>query len=152
MKTQSKPLVRDHEPRVAPGDRSLADWSGRLIALAAIFGATGVIFGAFGAHALAGVLEGSAGDTWDTAARYHLLHAVALIGVAYVHDRRPRVLTRAAGLSFTVGIVLFSGSLYALAVTDIQILGAVAPLGGAALITGWMSLAAAALQRTHAAD
>ena len=152
MKTRGESGVRADDPRVTPGNRGLSDWFGRLIALAAIFGATGVVFGAFGAHALAGVLEGSAGDTWDTAARYHLLHAVALIGVAYIHDRRPRALSRAAGVFFIVGIVLFSGSLYVLAVTDIKILGAVAPLGGAALIAGWMLLAAAVLGRTHTAD
>jgi uncharacterized membrane protein YgdD (TMEM256/DUF423 family) len=105
--------------------------------IAGIAGATGVVLGAFGAHALAGrVTDPHLLEVWDTAGRYHLVHAVAL-GLVAAHPRRPR----AAGAAFCLGILLFSGSLYAMTLTGVRALGAITPLGGLAFITGWVVLA-----------
>lgn len=102
-----------------------------------IFGALGVLLGAFGAHGLEERLaEAELLDHWKTAASYQLIHALALLGVA-AHPRSPRV----AGVAFTVGIVLFSGSLYVLSLTGIKALGMVTPLGGVAFLVGWTALA-----------
>ncbi len=104
--------------------------------VAAILGALAVAAGAFGAHALEGRVTPDRLDTWHTAATYHLLHAVALLalGLAPV----PRRLT---SMLFVFGILIFSGSLYALVLLDMPILGAITPLGGLCFIAGWLSLA-----------
>jgi uncharacterized membrane protein YgdD (TMEM256/DUF423 family) len=103
---------------------------------AAIFGASGVLLGAFGAHGLKAVLEShSAIGLWQTASLYHLLHAVVLLCLASRADVR-----HMAFRLFTFGILLFSGSLYVLALTSIKPLGAVTPLGGLLLIAGWIAL------------
>ena len=81
---------------------------------------------------------------FETGARYHLIHAVGLLGVAVAAERWPGALTRAAGWLIVAGIVLFSGSLYALALTGTRALGLVTPFGGVAFIAGWLCLAAAA--------
>lgn len=103
--------------------------------LPAGFGATGVALGAFGAHALAAHVTPERLTTWETATRYHLLHAVVLLALAALPTRSPwpRRL-------FAAGITLFSGSLYLLVLLDLPILGAVTPLGGVALIAGWISV------------
>lgn len=101
-------------------------------------GAMGVALGAFGAHALEGqVTDPHLLDVWETAARYHLIHSVALMGVA-AHPRRPIW----AGRLFTVGVLIFSGSLYTMVLTDLRWLGAITPIGGACLIAGWLALLA----------
>ena len=103
------------------------------IRIAAAFGASGVILGAFGAHGLKSILAANeAVEVWRTASFYHLLHAVVLLWAADHYDSR-----RWTFLSFAIGILIFSGSLYALAVTNIKILGAVTPFGGLVLIIGW---------------
>lgn len=109
------------------------------IVVAAIFGATGVVLGAFGAHALADRLEPARLASWHTAVQYHLLHAVALLalGLAYGHG------TRRVGISawsFSIGIALFSGSIYALVLTGSRWLGPITPIGGVCLIVGWIAL------------
>jgi uncharacterized membrane protein YgdD (TMEM256/DUF423 family) len=114
--------------------------------LAAIMGALGVITGAFGAHALEERLSADDLDTWQTAARYHFFHVVALLAVAYAAGRWGGGLTTAAGALFVASVVLFSGSLYLLATTGVRALGAVTPLGGLCFILGWGLLAAAALR------
>jgi uncharacterized membrane protein YgdD (TMEM256/DUF423 family) len=106
---------------------------------AALLGATGVALGAFGAHALAGVVRAERLATFETAVRYHLVHAVALLAVAALAERRPRVATAAAPL--VAGIVIFSGSLYALVLTDVGAFGMTAPVGGALLVAGWALVA-----------
>ncbi len=110
------------------------------LTIAGILGATGVAAGALGAHALEGSLSADDLDTWDTAARYQIYHALALLGVAWAVTRWSGALIRVAGVALAAGSVLFSGSLYLLAVTDTAVLGAVAPLGGASMIAGWMLL------------
>ncbi|MEM7128329.1 MAG: DUF423 domain-containing protein [Chloroflexota bacterium] len=112
--------------------------------LASIFAGLAVALGAFGAHALTGRIEPSLIETFETGARYHFYHALALVAVAVVIGRWPEAsLAPLAGWLFVVGILLFSGSLYALALSGIRILGAITPLGGLAFIGGWICLALA---------
>ena len=102
------------------------------IRIAALFGASGVVLGAFGAHGLKAVLAANQTlEIWHTASLYHLLHAVVLLWAA------------ARSLAFRLfacGILVFSGSLYLLAVTGRKWLGAITPLGGLLLIAGWLAL------------
>ena len=113
-----------------------------ILQLAALFGGLGVAIGAFGAHALRPMLE-QAGrfDTFETAVRYQFYHALALLSIGVLWAARPE-LTRlgTAGMLWAAGIVVFSGSLYALCFTGITKLGAVAPIGGLLLLGGWLSL------------
>ncbi len=115
--------------------------------IAALLGALGVGLGAFGAHGLAATFaaNGRAG-TYDTAAQYHLVHGLALLLTALLIRQQPQPWLNRAGYLFIGGIILFCGSLYILAIFDLGFMGAVAPLGGAALIAGWLCLAAAAWQ------
>lgn len=116
------------------------------LAIAAVFGGLAVAAGAFGAHALRERLSERSLEIFETAARYQMYHALALLLVALLISREefaPPTLI-ASGWSFIIGILIFSGSLYALSLTDIKVLGAFAPLGGAAFIAGWGALAFAA--------
>ena len=101
---------------------------------------TGVLAGAFGAHALKDILSDAMKAVYETAVRYQLLHGLALFAVAELDARNPRPAVRFAGTAFCVGIVIFSGSLYALSLTGVRGWGAVTPLGGAAFLSGWFSL------------
>ncbi len=113
--------------------------------LGSISGGLAVAFGAFGAHTLKDRLTEDALSTFETAARYHIYHALALLAVAFALTRWPDSnLPTAAGWLFVAGTVLFSGSLYLLSLTDVRWLGAIAPLGGTAFIAGWACLALAA--------
>ncbi|MFW5708970.1 MAG: DUF423 domain-containing protein [Chloroflexota bacterium] len=110
----------------------------RLIILASILGLLGVALGAFGAHGLESTLEANGRtDTFQTASRYHMYHALALLGIAWVARHYPSRLINSAGYLIFMGTLIFSGSLYILAVADLGIMGAVAPIGGTALIIGW---------------
>ena len=113
----------------------------RWFVLGAIFGAAGVALGAFGAHGLKSRVGADMLEIWETAAKYQLVHALALLATAWAADRWPGAWTTAAGWSFATGIVLFSGSLYALVLSGVRGLGAVTPLGGLAFIAGWVCLA-----------
>ena len=116
-----------------------------LLQLAALLGGLGVAIGAFGAHALHDTLA-KAGrlDTFETAVRYQFYHALALVAIGVLWAVRPELRTLGTtGWLWTGGILLFSGSLYALCFTGITKLGAVAPLGGLLLLAGWVSLALA---------
>lgn len=96
-----------------------------------------VLAGAFGAHALEGRLTPDRLQTFETAVRYQMYHALALLLVGWMLVQQPATsLTWSAGL-FSIGILVFSGSLYVLVLTDTPWLGAVTPLGGVAFITGW---------------
>jgi uncharacterized membrane protein YgdD (TMEM256/DUF423 family) len=108
--------------------------------LGSILALSAVLFGAFGAHALSETL--SAHDsiqTWETAVRYQMWHALALILLSLI--RAPQCAPKMTGLCFVVGTVLFSGSLYGLALDGPKWLGPVTPLGGLCLVMGWMLLA-----------
>ena len=111
--------------------------SNTLLCISAIAGCLAVVLGAFGAHGLEKTLE--ANDrvaTWDTAVFYHFIHAVMLWIVA---DRAK--VHRGAWWCFFIGILIFSGTLYALSLTNIRWLGAITPIGGVSLIIGWVMLA-----------
>ena len=112
--------------------------------IAAILGATSVGAGAFGAHLLRDKLTARMLDVWQTAAQYQMYHALALLAVAWIVHQAPysRPAT-AAGWAFIAGVILFSGSLYTMALSGITILGAITPLGGLSLIIGWICLAVA---------
>jgi len=112
--------------------------------LGALSGSLAVALGAFGAHALRDRLTPQMLQVFDTGQRYHMFHALALLAVAWASTRWPVGPVAAAGWLFVVGTVLFSGSLYALAVTGQRWLGAITPLGGVAFILGWLALAWAA--------
>jgi uncharacterized membrane protein YgdD (TMEM256/DUF423 family) len=115
-------------------DRSFAAAGAALAFLA-------VAAGAFGAHALRGLLSPVQMQVFETAARYQMYHALALLAVAWVSSRWPSVAIRFSGWMFVVGTVLFSGSLYLLVLTGIRWFGAVTPLGGIAFLAGWLALA-----------
>jgi uncharacterized membrane protein YgdD (TMEM256/DUF423 family) len=117
----------------------------RFIILAAVFGFLGVALGAFGAHGLQATLEANDHvDTFRTAVEYQMVHALVLIGAAWVSTRYPGKLIQWAGYLFAAGIILFSGSLYVLSLFDAGFMGAIAPLGGTALLAGWACLGFAA--------
>lgn len=115
------------------------------IILAAILGFTGVAIGAFGAHGLQPTLEANGRlVTFETANRYQMYHALALLAVAWLAQVIPGRLTNAAGYLLFAGAILFAGSLYVLAIFDMRIMGAVAPIGGTLLLIGWLCLGVAA--------
>ncbi len=107
----------------------------------ALFGFSGVAAGAFGAHGLKAVLDADALAIFETAARYQMLHALALLASAWASQQWPGRAARASTWLFGVGIILFSGSLYLLSLSGIRILGAITPVGGALLLAGWLALA-----------
>ena len=117
------------------------------IALGALLCAGAVAAGAFGAHALKGRLAPDLLAVYRTAVEYHFYHALGLVLVGCVATRlADATLAAASGWLMLAGIVLFSGSLYLLAVTGTRWLGAVTPLGGLAFIVAWVLLAVAALR------
>jgi len=113
----------------------------------ALAGVVGVALGAFGAHGLRGRLSPEMLGVFETAVRYHIYHALALVLTASLMGRVEGRSIVAAGWFFTAGIVLFSGSLYMLAATGITLLGAITPLGGLAFLIGWACLAIFAAAR-----
>jgi uncharacterized membrane protein YgdD (TMEM256/DUF423 family) len=113
------------------------------VMIASILGATSVGAGAFGAHALREKLEPRMLEVWQTAAQYQMYHALALLAVAWIIHQAPSRPATAAGWAFIAGVALFSGSLYAMALSGVRVLGMITPLGGLAFIIGWLCLAAA---------
>jgi uncharacterized membrane protein YgdD (TMEM256/DUF423 family) len=111
----------------------------------ALVGFIGVGFGAFGAHALRGRLSPDMLAVFETGVRYQMYHALAILIVGLATSRFDGWLIRAAGWSFIIGIVLFSGSLYTLALTGVTKLGMITPLGGLAFLAGWALLLVVAL-------
>ena len=106
----------------------------------AVLAALSVVAGAFGAHALKELLEPDMLAVWETAARYQMYASLGLLAVGYAGERWPCRLARAAGTLLAVGVLLFSGSLYVMALTGIRILGAITPFGGLCMIAGWVCL------------
>jgi len=117
------------------------------LGVAGLLGFTAVACGAFGAHALRARLSPALLEVYRTGALYHLVHAVAVFGVAVAGERLRR--GRIILTLFTAGIVVFAGSLYALAITGVGVLGAVTPLGGLLLLAAWALVAAEALPPGH---
>ena len=112
--------------------------------LSACAGFTGVALGAFAAHGLKSQLTPAYLAVFQTGAHYQLIHALALFGVGLLALLRPAPLVNCAGALFTLGIALFSGSLYALTLSGISALGMVTPFGGLAFLAGWLCLGMAA--------
>ena len=114
------------------------------IAIAATLGLLAVIAGAAGTHALRDTLDASALRTFETAARFQMYHALALLAVGLLGMRWQTRWLIAAAILFALGVLLFSGSLYILALSGIGIFGVIAPIGGVSLMAGWASLILAA--------
>ncbi len=116
------------------------------LAIAAILAGLAVAAGAFASHALRDKLSDRALEIFETASRYQMYHALALLLVAVLLAQvaMPSTLLNTAGYAFLAGIVLFSGSLYALSLSGVKWLGAITPLGGVAFLIGWGCVAAAA--------
>jgi uncharacterized membrane protein YgdD (TMEM256/DUF423 family) len=119
-----------------------------LVAAGGLLGLTGVAAGAFGAHALKNSLAPDRLAVFETAARYQLVHAVALLGAAWVQQSWPGRAAFAAGVCFLVGTLVFSGSLYALVLVGEPRLGAITPFGGISLMAGWILLIVAVAGRS----
>ncbi len=122
--------------------------------LAGLLGAVGVTLGAFGAHGLPGWLANQGLDAaevdkrmhnWEVGVRYQMYHALALAVVALLALRHNTASLSVAGFCFVLGVLIFSGLLYALVVTGVKILGAIVPIGGVLLIVGWLALVVAAM-------
>ena len=113
---------------------------------AAISGLLSVALGAFGAHALKDVLNLYSREIYEKAVQYHMFHTVALLAVGLLQNLQPHSSLAGAGWSFLLGLLLFSGSLYLLAITGAKWWGAITPLGGTAFLLGWAWLAYALLR------
>lgn len=109
--------------------------------IGSILGATGVMIGAFGAHALKNLLESSGRlETFETAVKYQFYHALALILLGILMNNQQHSLYQYSGYSFIIGTLIFSGSLYALCLSGITKFGMITPIGGVLLIAGWILL------------
>jgi uncharacterized membrane protein YgdD (TMEM256/DUF423 family) len=122
--------------------------SGRTLAIAGLLLALATIFGAFGAHALKAHLSADRLQVYETAVRYHFFHALGLLGIGLAMRFFDGAGIRWAATLVIVGIVLFSGSLYALTFGAPRPFGIVTPLGGLALIAGWICFAVGAWRAT----
>ena len=114
--------------------------SQRFLALGAVFAGSAVATGAFGAHALKNMLDAASLQVFETAIRYQMYHAIGLCIVSWAIDRYPDQRLQLIGWLFTIGILLFSGSLYVVSLAGIRWLGAVTPIGGLAFLAGWILL------------
>ena len=123
-----------------------------------VFGLTAVAAGAFGAHGLKERIDADMLAVWETAARYQVYHALALMGLGALMGTsrgggaKPQAAWVWAGRCWTLGVVVFSGSLYTLALSGVKWLGAITPFGGALLMVGWMLLIAHAVKGGAHAD
>jgi uncharacterized membrane protein YgdD (TMEM256/DUF423 family) len=111
-----------------------------LLRIGALFAFAGVALGAFGAHALRSRISAEMLAVWNTAVLYHLLHAVALFALG-LYAKATGADVKTGGLLLAAGILIFSGSLYALALSGIKPLGAITPIGGVLFLAGWAWLA-----------
>ena len=108
------------------------------VTVACVLGFAGVALGAFGAHALASITTANRLETWATAVDYHLFHTLAILALSALFRGKTSVWLQRALRAFIAGILVFSGSLYALVITDVGILGAITPVGGVLLLLGWI--------------
>ena len=116
------------------------------ISISAILGLVGVALGAFGAHGLKERLSADMMSVYQTGSHYHLIHVLALLGIGILARQMDVTAIKVAGISMIFGILVFSGSLYALAISEVRILGAITPIGGVGFMVGWAALALAAIQ------
>lgn len=112
--------------------------SQRFLVIGTVFAGSAVAAGAFGAHALKGILDAPSLQVFDTATRYQMYHALGLCIVSWAIDRYPEQRLEQTGWLFTLGILLFSGSLYVVSLAGISWMGAVTPIGGLAFLAGWL--------------
>jgi uncharacterized membrane protein YgdD (TMEM256/DUF423 family) len=124
--------------------------SGIFLVLASIFGFLGVALGAFGAHALKSSLSSEMLGVFETGVRYQMYHAFGLFAAALALQSAENRKVRFAGWLFVAGIILFSGSLYVLAVTGVRVFGIITPFGGVCFLAGWASLAWGFWERSKA--
>ena len=115
-------------------------------AAGAVLSGLGVLVGAFGAHGLRDRVTADMLAVFETGVRYHLIHGLAVLAVAWAAARWPNAWIGAAGWLFAAGIVVFSGSLYILAISGVRWWGAVTPIGGVCFLAGWAALAVGALR------
>lgn len=120
--------------------------------LAALSGALAVILGAFAAHGLRGQLEPRLLEVFHTGVSYQFYHVGALLAVGLMRQREEQRLLRVSAWLFLIGMLLFSGSLYLLALTGVHYLGLLTPIGGVSLLLGWLTLAAALMKVRQNAD
>ncbi len=117
------------------------------LALGASYGFLAVALGAFGAHALKAKLTPDLLAVWKTGVEYHFYHALALLAVGVLaRQLQPSGALTAAGVCFALGVLVFSGSLYALALSGVRVLGAVTPFGGLLFLVGWACLVRVAVK------
>ena len=110
------------------------------LVIGAISGFLVVILGAFGAHGLKDILDEYGKSIYEKAVLYHMFHTMAILILGLIEKIQPELQLSLAGWAFIIGIILFSGSLYVLAVTGIKSLGMITPIGGVFFIIGWVSL------------
>lgn len=115
-----------------------------MLIVGAAYGFLAVAFGAFGSHALRARLSPDLLAIFRTGVEYHFYHALALLAVGVFALLRPSGLLSASGVCFALGVLVFSGSLYALALSGVRVLGAITPIGGLLFLAGWVLLAVAA--------
>jgi uncharacterized membrane protein YgdD (TMEM256/DUF423 family) len=120
------------------------------LAVAAVNGLISVAAGAFGAHGLKDKVTPEHLIVFETGAQYHMYHALAILAVAWLASRGPTPGVNAAGFAFLFGMIIFSGSLYILALTGVSKLGMITPIGGVSLMVGWACLAYAAIKAVPA--
>lgn len=121
--------------------------AGTWLAVAAVLGGLAVAAGAFGAHALEGKLSEHYMGVFQTAVQYQMFHALALLGIALLGLIKPDASWLVpAAWAFLVGVLLFSGSLYALVLSGVRVLGAITPIGGLAFLVGWLCLVMAGVR------
>lgn len=116
------------------------------IVTSSLLGFLGVALGAFGAHALKQRLSPEMLDIFETGARYHLIHAAVLLGIGILARQMDGTSLKVSGFAMIFGIIVFSGSLYALAISGVRIFGAITPIGGLGFLVGWAALALSAIQ------
>lgn len=113
----------------------------KILLTGAVFSLLAVFIGAFGAHALSEILlKNGRVATFETAVQYQIFHALALLVLGILSTKKPRRLLNYSAILFSIGILIFSGSLYALSITEVTLLGAITPFGGLCFIAGWVLL------------
>jgi len=130
------PRIEAEFPRDAP-EKTM---NRSFMTIGAVAGAIGVGLGAFGSHSLSELLAPDRFDVFQTGVRYLTLHAIMLFITGWINHERNERMFMYSGFGFILGMILFSGSLIVLAVANIRIMGAVAPIGGLCFISGWLLL------------
>jgi uncharacterized membrane protein YgdD (TMEM256/DUF423 family) len=124
--------------------------SHEVIRTASVFGLLAIVLGTFGAHSLENILvENNRVETFETALQYHFYHTLALLFISVLFQYKSNSYLKWVVYLFVIGIVIFSGSLYVLALTNITLLGAITPFGGLSFIAGWIVLFLSAKEKNN---